>query len=461
MLKKNRTSVIVFLGTFSFLFVRNVEAQTLSFSEAYSVMHKENSLLKGIEKQKEAHQYTWKAEKGLRYPTVKAFGLGLYFNRKIGADLNDFRNGVGSFLQIPNPEVLGNWDLTFVKREMAFGGFMATWPLFTGGKINAAIKAGEIRKQIGEKEFENTTNKLISELAERYFQVKLAEEAVEVRKQVLLGVEHHHHNAVKLEENGIIAPVEKLQADVAVADANRELLAAEKDAKLARVALANTIEVDAVYDKLTTDFFITPQLESLEYYQEAAINNNPLLQKVELQNQLAEQGIRAKKSAYYPTVLAFGQTILVDNSPVGFGWVDHNDKPWVVGVGITYTLFEGLKNKNEIKAAKATKESVELLKAKAQKDIVTLIEKLYQEIQKHQEQITSLELQEQLATELVRVRNKAFLEGLAASTDVVDAEMNLSGVKLLKLKAHYDYATGLASLLEYAGLSNEFLQYTK
>lgn len=449
------------LGLSFFLSIGELEAQTLSFAEAYSIMHKENSLLKGMEKQEEAHQYTWKAEKSLRYPTVKAFGLGMYFNRKIGADLNGFRNGVGDFLQLPNPEVLGNWDLTFIKREMAFGGFMATWPLFTGGKINTAINAGEIHKKIGEKEFENTENKLISELAERYFQVKLAEEAVEVRKQMLSGVEKHLYNAVKLEENGIIAPVERLQADVAMADANRELLAAEKDAKLARVALVNTIETDVGNDELTTDFFIIPQLEPLDYYQQAAINNNPLLQKVALQSQLAEQGVKAKKSAYYPTVLAFGQAILVDNSPVGFGWVDHNDKPWVVGIGVTYTLFEGLKNKNEIKAAKATKESVELLKTKVQKDIVTLIEKLYQEIQKHQEQITSLEVQDQLAAELLRVRNKAFSEGLTTSTDVVDAEMNLSGVKLLKLKAHYDYSTGLASLLEYAGLSNEFLQYTK
>lgn len=436
--------------------------QSLSFSEAMRMMNEENSLIKAMEKQEEVHQYEWKAMKGLRAPTIKAFGMGLYMDRSLGLDFNGLRNQVGDFVHLPNAEVLGNWSVDFNKRDMAFGGFMATWPIFTGGKINAAIKAGELKSEIGEKELEQTKHKLISELVVRYYTVKLAESALTVRQDVLTGMEKHQHDALKLEEHGMIAPVQRMTADVAVSDASRELGAAKKDASLARLALANTLAIKEVTADLSSDFFILPQLEQLDYYQTTAEEHYPALQKLSLQKELATQGVKAKQSANYPTVVAFGQTVLAHNNPIsGLDVLYDNNKPWTIGVGVTYTLFEGFRNRNEIKAAKATRESVELFEEKAKSDIKMLVAKLYQDLQKQQEQIDNLSAQEIMATEYLRVRNKAFVEGFATSTEVVDAELNLSSVKLKKLQAHFYYVSNLASLFEYTGLSNEFVQFAK
>ncbi len=440
-------------------FANKIYAQSLTFSMAKDIMYKDNSLIKVAEKKEEVHKYELKTSQGLRYPKIGAFGMGIYLNKELGADLNGIRNGIGGLLHLPDPSLLGNWDVTLLKRGIAFGGVDFLWPLFSGGKINAAVEASRIKSEIGEMETISTKNKLISELAQRYFQVKLADEAVIVRKKVLEGMNRHLYNATKLEEQGIIAPVEKLQADVAVSEANRQYLAAKKDAALARVALSNTLETEIQSADLSTDFFVSPFIKPLEYYQSAAILNYPELQKLQLQIDLAEQGIKAKKSSYYPTVATFGQAILVHNNPVGL--VEKDQKPWLLGVGISYTLFEGLQHKNEIKSAKATKESVELYQQRANIDIKTIIEKIYYDLEKQDEQIKNLEVQIKLAEELVRVRNFAFSEGVASSIDVVDAESNLSGVRLQKLQAEYNYVTDLASLLEYSGLSEEFLTYTK
>ncbi|WP_240180822.1 TolC family protein [Myroides odoratimimus] len=447
--------VLFFIGMSSSVYAQ----ESLSFTDAYNKMYQDNSLIKAVEKQEEVHHYKWQATKGLRYPSVRAFGGGLYLSKSLGVDLNGLKNGIGDFIHLPNPDVLGNWSKSFNKKDMVFGGFMATWPLYTGGKINAAIKAHEIESKIGEKDLEKTKNKLITELAQRYYSVKLAEEAVAVRRTVLEGMNKHLHDATKLEEHGMIAAVEKMSADVAVSEANRQLDGALKDAKLARLALANTLEVDEVTATLDSDFFLIPQLENVDFFQGAAVENYPELQKLVLQKELADQGVKVKQSANYPTVFGFGQTILAHNNPILIG--EKDSKPWVVGIGVSYTLFEGFKNKNEIKAAKATRESVELFETKAKSDVKMLVAKLYQDIQKQEDQIKNLNVQEKLAEEYLRVRTKAFSEGFATSTEVVDAEMNLSGVRLMKLQANYNYAIGVASLFEVAGLSHDFLQYTK
>lgn len=333
-------------------------SQSLSFSEAKNIMDKDNSLIKAVEKQEEVHTFEWKASKGNRYPKISVFGGGLYLDKEIGANLNGVRNEASGLLGLADPGVLGNWDVTFLKRGIAFGGAGFTWPIFTGGKINASIEASKINSEIGHEEVISTKNKLISELVQRYFQVKLAEEAIAVRKQVVEGMKKHLYDATKLEQQGIIAPVEKLQADVSLSEANRQYLAAQKDLGLSRVALANTLEMDEVTSDLSTQFFLVENLQPLKYYQDNALTNYPELQKLQLQIDLAEQGIKSKQSAYYPTIEAFGQSVLLHNKPIGIG--DKNEKPWLVGVALTYDLFEGFKNKNEIKAAKATKESTEL-----------------------------------------------------------------------------------------------------
>lgn len=441
-------------------FFQEVSAQSLSFSDAYHQMYQDNYTLKAVNKQNETQQHISQSIKGLRYPSVGAYATGVIFDRSLKADFNNARNGLADFLQLTNPSILGNWSIPITKKDMVFAGVNALWPIYTGGKINAAIKASEIENEISEKSIESTENHLISELTERYFQVKLADEALKVRKQVLEGMQKHLYNATKLEKNGIIAPVEKLVADVAVSEANREVLASEKDTKLSRTALANTLAASKVEDYLSTPFFTAIDLKSLSYYKESAIKNYPELQKIMLQKNLADQGVKAKKSMYYPNVAAFGQTVLLHNEPIGLGLLDKaNERPWVVGVGVTYNLFSGLKSRNELKAAISTREAIDFLEAKTQKDVTTLIENLYYQIEKSEEEIENLNVQEKFATELLRVRNRAFSEGLATSTDVVDAENNLAVIRLLILNTKFAYTVSLANLYEFSGLSKEFLNY--
>jgi len=439
----------------------NAQAQSLTFTDAYNKMYQENNTLKAINEQGQTQHYISKSLKGLRFPSVNAYATGMVFDRRFDLSFNDFRNGLASHLNISNPSLLGDWEVPVGKKEMFFAGFNALWPIFTGGKISAAVKAGEIENEIVRKDIENTENQLISELAQRYFQVKLADEALVVRKQVLEGMNKHLYNATKLEENGIIPASEKLVADVAVSEANREVLSAEKNTKLARTALANTLDADQISDKLTSPFVTNITLFSLESYKEAALKNYPELQKVMLQKNLADQGVKAKKSMFFPDIALFGQTTLLHNDPLGFGILEHsNQRPWVVGVGVTYNIFSGMKNRNELKAAISTRKTIDFLEAKAQKDVTTFVENLYFEVQKSQEEIVNLEVQEKLATELVRARNKAFAEGLATSTNVVDAENALSLVKLLILNAKYLNIISFAGLLEFTGQSKDFLKYT-
>jgi outer membrane protein TolC len=120
------------------------------------------------------------------------------------------------------------------------------------------------------------------------------------------------------------------------------------------------------------------------------------------------------------------------------------------------TVFEGFSGVNSMKAASAQRDRVDQMERKAFSGIEALVDKCYNEMMKSREQMTSLDSSLSFANEFLRVRQKAFQEGLATSTDLVDAQLNLSQVKIERLKALYEYDVALARLLEVCGISEQF-----
>ena len=326
--------------------------------------------------------------------------------------------------------------------------------LYAGGKVRAANKVGALNSEMANIETKKTEYALISELAERYYQVQLAQKALEVRQQSLATAEHHYENAQKFEKNGMIASIEVMQAKKAVTDAKREVLAAEKDMQLARTALNGVMGSDESENlPLSSELFEVAPLQELTYYQQQAKENFPLIVQAKLKQQMAAENVKVQQSGYLPDVAAIGKKYLwSENLPLT------EPDNWVVGVGLQWNLFNGLQDKHKIAQAKATQEGVALLIAQAEKDVQTLVKKLYTEIEKQREQFVSLEESLRFAEELVRARDKAFSEGLSTSTDVADANLYLASIKIKRYQALFAMDKTLAQLLETCGMSEKFIR---
>ena len=88
-----------------------------------------------------------------------------------------------------------------------------------------------------------------------------------------------------------------------------------------------------------------------------------------------------------------------------------------------------------------------------------LLDKHYAEMQNALSSVHSLTSTTALGDELVRMRKRAFLEGMATSTDVIDAEVMRSKVHIASLIAYYEYDVALINLLALCGLTEQFVVY--
>ncbi len=77
------------------------------------------------------------------------------------------------------------------------------------------------------------------DLAKYYFSVVLSKQVLETRYSVEKGLTQHRDNAVKLEQQGQIAHVERLQADASLDKATVERKKAQKSLDIAQSALTS------------------------------------------------------------------------------------------------------------------------------------------------------------------------------------------------------------------------------
>lgn len=446
--------------------------QTISLDEALAVTLTENPAMIAAGYEERAATQERRAAIGLRMPKISVTGAYAYLGKDIGFDFNEFKGPakdiagqiLGSGLVPPelipsingllNPMLNADWFLEVQNRSLGFVGGEVTMPIWLGGKINAANRAARINEQTAVEQGNQTRNALISELVERYFGLALALQVVQVRQQVVDGVRNHLEDAIALERNGMIAQSERLYVEVKMAEAERELANARLEAETVASALSNTLGRENEWLPVTAMFMIDG-VEELAYYQELAEERNPLLNQVSLKRRLAEEGVRAQRADFLPQVAAMGGGSFYNYQVSGIV------PRWAVGVGVNIKIFDGLNREYKYSAARQTARRVGALQNKAGKDIAVLVEKLYNQLMNYRNQMTSIDASLAFSEEYLRMKNAAFREGMSSSTELIDAELNLAGVRTERLQAAYKFDLLLAQLLEAAGISDEFPAYAR
>jgi outer membrane protein TolC len=466
----------------------------LTFDQAYQQMHLNSHVLKQsgyLVQEKEAER---KAMNGIRLPRLSLTANAVQMAESLELDLTPVRDAInplysalgnyGVFSGVPNPDPTtstamptlpddistqavraqllegqttineAEWVKTIQEDRFVAVNANVVWPLYTGGKIKAAIKASEIEKHDAELEGQVQSNELLSELVQRYYGLCLAQQAQEVRQQVLEAMNKHLYDAQKLSEQGQIARVQFLHAQVAVADADRELNKTKREREIVERALQNTIVSDeSVSINTISPLFFLKEVEDEVWFVQLAKENNPYLKMVDSKKELAHVGVQFEKSNYLPDLAVSGTYDLVnkDLSPYL--------PKWTVGLGMKWTLFEGNARSRKLQSARFKQNQVEEAAFKIEEDILTGIRKYHQELAMHAEQIENLKTTLEFAESYREAQTKAFSEGLASSSDLVDANLLVAKTRIDRLQAMYKFDVALASLLQICGQPQLFNRF--
>lgn len=421
----------------------------LSLQRAAELTAENNHQIKAAEYQHLAAHQKRQAAKGLYFPKITTTAAWMTLQKDIAIDVNPLKPLLGNLdiaglLGLDLSYTLQNHNLGFIEGDI-------TIPLFTGGKIIAANRAAEASEKAIIAEKRGCESKVFSELVERYFGAALAYNAVKVRQLSVRTMEQHKADIEILIENGMATNTTLLQINYSLAKARQQLSAAESALEIARNALCTTVGIEGAV-KTTTPIFICNSIESLEIFLKWAKAGNAQLQYIEAERSLARENIAIHRADFFPEIAAFAGG--------GFGKNVTKILPrWAVGVGLQFTLFNGLNREYNFAAAKSTARRIEELQHSANQDIKLLIESLYNKCIDYLQQVISLENAIEFAIKYRENVREAFAQNMASSTDVIDATLALSATQIEQLEAAYNFDITLAKLLEAAGESERFFDY--
>lgn len=329
----------------------------------------------------------------------------------------------------------------------------ALWPLFTGGRIDAAqdIRAAQVDEA---KEMLAVKQQASFEtLSQTYFGVVLARQVVQTRADIEAGLARHYDHAKKLEAQGQIARVELLSAQSAYDRARIDTQKARRSLEIAVLALDRLIKLDG--SEPTNSLFINQRTPELSPLVSQTLEVHPGLKVLMAKREQAKGLIRAEKGKFAPEVFLYGNYSLYEQDTLSAKMAPD----WMVGVGVSMPLVSRDGRSDTVAAAKSAELQVNHLEAKTRHDLEVLVEKTWREAGQALEEYNSLSSTQKLAEENVLLRDKAFGQGLSTSLDVVDAQNQLAGVKTQRSAAAYQYVVSLARLMALSGQIEQFRHY--
>jgi len=468
---KRRNAITVVFATLTLLLLSSqAPCQALSFEDAWSRIQETNE---GIRAERQALQRvrsTRNAAKALKRPSVKLNAAYTHLSDPIQlnildleplASLNDSQLGqlLGELLEgigIPPGEINQAFTTDFSEKDVLFSNLMALWPIYTGGRVGAAQAIREAQVREAEQRVDLKIRTTFDDTAKYYFGVVLAEKVIETRKMAEDALDHHLDHAVKLEEQGQIARVERLSAQVTRDRASVATRKAEDDLKIARLALGSLLGEEEGFHP-SSPLFVNADLPPVEEFIEQTMETFPGLKILSARAEQAGGLIEVEKGARLPEVFVFGNVIAYkDNSLASEMMPD-----WAVGLGLSFDLLDRSGQSDKIEAAESAILQVRHLDRQARRDLRVLVEKTWQEAVQARNEFNGLESSLGLAKENIELREKAFAQGFSTSLEVVDAQLFLTAVRTQRMAAAYNYVNALARLLSLSGRRDEMAKYRK
>jgi len=315
------------------------------------------------------------------------------------------------------------------------------------GKVTGTIRQSKEQLVSSQRNLDTTLADVTRQVKSAFFDVLKKQELVKVNQEALATQTTHLEQARAFHRAGVRPLIDVTKGEVAWSQARLELIKAEYNLRLSRVVLDNVLggpPVDGPYTLAEISAEVEPQ-GPVEPLVEGAMAVRPEIQS---QNAviLAQQArITAAKGGYWPSLNAQGQ----------FGWEDnyfplHN--VWMVGAGLTWDIFPGMRTVGEVREARATMSVLQSRLNQLELEVVRQVSQAYLLLSEAAETIGTAEVGLMNAEENMALATGRYENGVGDAIEYNDAVLSLTSARSDLVQARYDYLDAQAELERAVGM---------
>lgn len=399
-----------------------------SLEDAWKIALAGNPALAASQSQQEAAHARQAAADALDWPSLNLSATAFQLSSPPGAAL-DTSALAARVAHTPFAALVPNEvDMRLADRNIHVANLALTYPLFTSGRITAMQHAATAGVALADANETTQRQTLKLNVAEQYINVLRAQMALDVAQQYRESLAAHQADVLAMEKQGLAAPVERLTATVAVAEADRKVIDARQGLALAQSA----------YNRLLARPLDTPT----ELAPIAALHLPD-----------AEAELSARAHAHRPELLALdaGKTALdaqarairgQDGPQValqamqvqwhGLQTVENHTS--TVGVTLSWSLFDAGSNRKQAAALSAEARAAALQHADALSLIQLDVRHALLDTQAARARLSVAISADDAASEALRLMRSRYRNGLATQTEALAAETRLADAR----RAHRD-----------------------
>jgi outer membrane protein len=325
-------------------------------------------------------------------------------------------------------------------------------PIFTGYALTSAHQLAKLGIDQSKMAVELEKLDLALRVKEAYFNILKADKAVGVVKSAVDSLESHLAVAKNFYDVGMIPVNDVLKAEVELANAKHDLIKAQNDARLARMAF-NVYLSKSVDEAVEVEDILVFTPESPDYPQslDKAMKGRPEIKALDLTDDQIDQQITIAKSKYYPEVAASYTYTKAGDTPNVSGSQFQLAHQWQVGVGLTWTFWNWNKTKNAVRQVETMKSELSNTRKAVEDGIRLEVKKAILDLKQAEEKIPSAKKAVEQGEENLRVSEERYKAQVTTSTEVLDAQTLLSQARMNYYNSLYDHNLAKAGLLKAVG----------
>jgi outer membrane protein len=333
------------------------------------------------------------------------------------------------------------WRVTFEAKQL----------IYSGGQVGAALKIARFTEDQSYWVMRDTVDRVISRVRAQFYTVLLNRKLITVAEESIRLLGDELKDQRNRFDAGTVPKFNVLRAEVAVANAQPDLIRAKNNHLIAQLELAKTLGLDtSTRPDGKPTFEVVGELRARE-------------RGISLQRALAvARQRRASLKAQKQTILTEEQQITVaaaGSKPrieANTGWEFRNSRRtddlskeangWYFGINGTWNVFDGYETKGKIAQAKARLGSAEIAYADSVQQVELEVQKAHAGVREAKELIASQIKVVEQADEALRLARERLAAGAGTQLEVLDAQVALTKARTTQQQALADYNIALAEL---------------
>ena len=322
-----------------------------------------------------------------------------------------------------------------------------TQPLFTGFALVSSFKLAKLGLDQSEMEVELEKLDLTLKTKEAYFNILIADKAVEVAGKDVESRESNVSVARSFHKVGMIPVNDLLKAEVELANGQQNLVKARNASRLVRAAFNTVLSRPVNAPVEVEDILVyTPERVSFEELLSQALGNRPEIKLIDINLLQSDQEVCLARSKNYPEINMTYNYIQEGDDPSVSGSRFHDKGRWEALAVCSWTFWEWGKTHYSVKEKESLKK--ELLQTRlALEDSIRLeLKEALLSLATAEKNIPTTNKAVAQGEENLRVNEERYKAQVTTITEVLDAQTLLTEARVNYFRALYSHNLARARL---------------